>query len=127
MLHRKLPLHHLPQSDGSHIVWWHDKEIVVDEEDFVWFLKRYHTARPTLVRHLDGSIVREYIPIFYPKKKGGYKRKQHRPVASVIMKCPYWNHVVHLDGDQWNCRKKNLRVVKFTGNVDWTKIVEKLK
>jgi len=124
MLKRRIPLRWLPLSDGSICIWWHDKEIVVNQEDFRLFSSYYHTCRPTRVKNPDGTVYIQKIPILFPPRRGR-KKTRKPPLHSVIMGVHHWQKVIHLDGDQYNCRKTNLRVWTNNSKLDWTKELKK--
>jgi hypothetical protein len=122
MLKRRKPLEWIAMSDGSICVWWRNHEILVDQEDFRIFQRYYLCCKNNRVLLPDGSIIRAIVPVVYLpncKKKQRYFRIP--ALHSIIMGTQHWQKVVHLNGNQLDCRKKNLRIWTQNTKRNWTK------
>jgi len=122
MLKRKKPLRWITVSGGGICVWWHENEILIDQEDFKFFHRYYHTVRITKFYKPDGTLVRERVPIMYIPRKSRSKEKFKFPtLARIVMNAGNWQKIIHLNGNQWDCRKQNLRIWTQNTKKNWTK------
>jgi hypothetical protein len=120
MLNRKKPLEYEQLEDGSYAVQWGKKKILVDEDDFHLFEDFYHSSTVNRARNSKGKTIMTRTIIMYPNRVRG-RRRPNFYLHHLIMDAPQYYHVIHLDNNQFNCRKANLRVLVPDSRHDWTK------
>jgi hypothetical protein len=124
---RRTKLYKCQNSDKTWTYWWRNKELILDNNNTHYLDDLYLTAKSAKIMKPNGRVIRVKMPCFIEPRNG--RKKTHvRAVHSIIMKLPNhsWKKVIHLDGDPWNCRKKNLRIVSQSCK-NWTKLLRRTK